>query len=622
MKALASTGLTFISILTFAQLETVPIQRNPQRTSYQQARLVTLSPMQIPFWDDFSKPYVTDTLWESHHTVLINPGMAIQAPTLNAASFDGLDADGVPYNTILPLETGYTDSLVSRTIDLSAVPVAQRNQIFLSFFYQWGGFADTPDPSDFLTLEFKNNTGQWETVITLYSDNTEQLPNVFYDTSIRINQERFYHNHFQFRFRSFGRRSGRYDVWHIDYVYLNYRSAEETGNTSISDRAMTRPFTSVFGKYYAMPYSHFQENPVAHLASPSIEVFNLKDTSFAQVLNYTSYFRISNFASGTETITFDNYVDYEVGIPSVPSRGRSTYLLNAIPPASAFSATADSAFVMATIGINSGDNDQDYYSRYVPINFLQNDTLTFTYKLTDYYAYDDGTAEYAAGLTQAGNLAAVKFNNVNQQSDTLSGVYIYYPFTASPSPNIATVMVWANNNGKPGSLLSEQTVPVRRNGNNVFTYFKFNPSVVVADTFFIGWKQAPGGLIRIGLDSSNDTGNRVFVNTTGTWVMNDLVSGSLMLRPQFGKGDVVTGIENQLENATALFPNPNNGRFYLHGKPDAVEIITLNGQLIPYEANAAGEWWEITARIVVPGIYIARCRYGSSIKNIKMVVRP
>jgi len=622
VKAILPSALLFVPLLAAAQLQTVPVVRQSAPALPTAARTASLPPMQLPFWDDFSKPHVTDTLWESHQTVLINAGMGKNPPTINVASFDGLDADGVPYNTILPLETGYTDSLVSRKINLAAVPLPLRNQVFLSFFYQWGGFADTPDPSDFLTLEFKNDTGQWETILTLYGAGNQPAPEVFYDTAIRINQNRFYHSEFQFRFRAFGRRSGRYDVWHLDYVYLNYRSAEEIGNTSISDRAMTRPFTSVFGKYYAVPYAHFRDNPATHFAAPSIEVFNLKDTSFAQVLNYTSHFRISNFTAGVETITFDNFVDFEVGLPSVPSRARATYVLNAIPPAAAFLPTADSASVTATIGINSGDNDQDYYARYVPINFLQNDTLSFTYRLTDYYAYDDGTAEYAAGLTQAGNLAAVKFYTINQQADTLSGVYIYYPFTASPSPNIATVMVWNANNGVPGTLLAEQTVPVKRNGNNLFTYYRFNPSIIVPDTFFIGWKQAPGGLIRIGLDSSNDTGNFMFVNTTGTWIQNDLVTGSLMIRPQFGKGEIVTGTESATQQTIALYPNPNNGNFYLTGEPTAVEVITLTGQTIPYQIQRLGNLLEINTHIVVPGIYLVRCQTSRGVQVIKMMVKP
>ncbi|MCS6974215.1 MAG: T9SS type A sorting domain-containing protein [Cyclobacteriaceae bacterium] len=609
-----------IPVFAFGQLEVVPVQRNLQQRPLS-ARTASLPPMQLPFWDDFSKSNVTDTLWDSYNTVLVNSGMALNPPTINVASFDGLDATGTPY-TIAPLETGFTDSLVSRKINLAAVPPAQRNKVFLSFFYQWGGFADTPDPSDYLMLEFKNNTGLWEPILTLYSDNTNQLPNVFYDTAIRINQSRFYHPGFQFRFRAFGRRSGRYDVWHIDYVYLNYRSPQEEGNTSISDRAMTRPFSSLLGKYYAVPYAHFRTNPGSNLTLPSFEVFNLKDTTFNQVLNYTTHFRISNFSSGTETITYDNFTEYETGIPSIPSRGRRTYSVALLPPVSSFNPTADSVFIRATIGINSGDNDQDYFSRYEPIDFLVNDTLSFSYRLTDYYAYDDGAAEYAAGLTQAGNMAAYRFETINAQPDTLSGVFIYYPFTAASSPNIATFMVWSAENGKPSSLLAEQTVPVRRNGQNVFTYFKLNPAVVVQDTFFIGWKQMPGGLIRIGLDSSNDTGNRMFVNTTGSWVMNDLVTGSLMMRPQFGKGDVITHTEKPQNSTVELFPNPSNGTFYLRGPVKEIEILTLSGQVVPFTYHTENDLTQVNAQITVPGIYLVRCKAPDKLHILKLLARP
>lgn len=610
----------FIPILAFGQLEVVPLQKLDMKAPAH-ARTTSLPPMKLPFWDDFSKASVTDTLWESYHTVLINPGMAKDPPTINVASFDGLDANGVPY-TIVPLELGFTDSMVSRRIDMTLVPLPLRNRIYFSFFYQWGGFADTPDLNDYLMLEFRNDTGLWEPVLTLYSDNTTQSPFVFYDTALRINQDRFYHSNFQFRFRSFGRRSGRYDVWHIDYVYINLRSPEEEGNTSISDRAMTRPFSSLFGKHYAIPYSHFKVSPATHLNTPSFEVFNLKDTTFNQVLNYTTYFRISNFSSGSETVTFDNYVEYEVGIPSIPSRERKQYTVAALPPVAAFNPAADSAYVFATIGINSGDNEEDYFSRYVPINFLVNDTIAFTYRLTDYYAYDDGTAEYAAGLTQAGNMAAYKFATVHGQPDTLSGVFIYYPFTAAPSPNIATFMVWSSENGKPSGLLTEQTVPVRRNGDNIFTYFKLNPAVVVPDTFFIGWKQTPGGLVRIGLDSSNDTGNRMYVNTTGTWVLNDLVSGSLMMRPQFGKGDVVTAVEIPSAKIIELYPNPTSGTFYLRGPVTGLEILTLSGQPVPFTFLTQDELTEVNARIAGPGMYIVRCKTPTGMQILKLMARP
>lgn len=615
-------GLFFTSLVAYGQLEVVHIQRTDRRQDASPARTTSLSPMKLPFWDDFSKSSVSDTLWESYNTVLINPGMATDPPTINVASFDGLDADGVPY-TIIPLEIGFTDSMVSRRIDMTQVPLSLRNHIYFSFFYQWGGFADTPDPNDYLMLEFRNDAGLWEPILTLYSDNTSQTPFVFYDTAIRINQPRFYHNNFQFRFRSFGRRSGRYDVWHIDYVYINFRTPEEEGNTSISDRAMTKPFSSLLGQYYAIPYGHFKHNPGALLTTPSFEVFNLKDTTFNQVLNYTTYFRISNFMAGSETITFDNHVEYETGIPSIPSRERKSYTVAALPPLAAFNTGADSAFIFTSIGINSGDNEQDYFSRYTPINFLVNDTLTFYYRLTDYYAYDDGTAEYAAGLTQAGNMAAYKFGTVHGQPDTLSGVFIYYPFTSAPSPNIATFMVWASENGKPAGLLAEQTVPVRRNGNNVFTYFKLNPAVVVPDTFFIGWKQAPGGLVRIGLDSSNDTGNRMYVNTTGTWILNDIVKGSLMMRPQFGQGDIITSVQTPPAPVVDLYPNPSDGRFYLRGPVKDIEILSLSGQRISFHRYpVSDDLAEIHAQISVPGIYFVRCVTTHGIHVIKMLAQP
>jgi hypothetical protein len=613
----------FLPVLAWGQLEVVPIGKvkHSAHPGTLPARITSLPPMNLPFWDDFSTATASDTLWESRETVWINPGMAIAPPTIHVASFDGLNAEGIPYNTVLPQETGFTDSLVSRKINLAAVPPAQRNRIFLSFFFQWGGFADTPDPSDYLTLELKNNDGIWEPAITLYGSGGYE-EGVFYDTAVRIHQERFYTNDFQFRFRSFGRRSGRYDVWNIDYVYLNVRTPSEEG-TSISDRAMTRPFSSLFSPYHAIPYAHFRENPGAHLRPPTFEVFNLKDTSFAQVLNYSSYYRITNFTAGVGTTTFDSFVDFEAGIAPVPSRGRAQYTASGLPPATAFHLSADSALIWGKISINSGDNDEDYFARYQPIDFRVNDTLYQHFVLSNYYAYDDGTAEYAAGLTQAGNMAAYKFYTVHGQPDTLVGGWIHYPWTAANSPSIATLLIWNSRNGKPDGIIAEQVIPVRREGNHVFTPFTLSPAIIVPDTFFVGWRQGPGNLIRIGLDSSNDTGDRMYVNTNGTWVLNDLVRGSLMIRPRFGKGDVVTAVEKPAERPPALYPNPTRGKFYLEGNLQDLGIFSLMGQPLLFTASPVTEdRIEVHLHNPIPGMIVVRYRKDQQVHVLKVLVSP
>jgi len=125
-----------------------------------QARTKETPPLALPFFDDFSKAngvYADTSLWENSSSVWVNDGMAIRPPTINVATFDGLNSSGIPYNSNEVLLTGYTDTLMSRPIDLSesGVSVAERSSVYLSFMYQWQGNVEPPDEEDFLELSFK-----------------------------------------------------------------------------------------------------------------------------------------------------------------------------------------------------------------------------------------------------------------------------------------------------------------------------------------------------------------------------------------------------------------------------------------------------------------------------------
>lgn len=563
--------------------------------------------MNLPFWDDFSAPAATDTLWENYSTVWINSDLGINPPSVNAASFDGLNDQGIPYNQTDPQAFGFTDSLVSRKIKMTDVPLALRNTVFISFFYQWGGLGDPPDPNDFLLLEFKTNTGEWETMATLTSTGVQ--PNVFYDTLLRINQSRFYHDNFQFRFRSFGRKSGRYDTWHIDYVYINVNRADS--DIFYPDRAVFKHIGSALDSYYAMPYSHFTD-PVTNppFTNPAVGLYNL--SANLQPMNFDSFFNLEVYENGLPSMTSGMLND---SVPSsLASLERKFFTLPSLPAKLLFPASADSARLKIYLRVNTRD------TLVAKPDFQLNDSSFAYYTFTNFYAYDDGSAEYAAGLTQPGNMAAYRFLLKSSYSDTLNGGYIHYPFTGWPSPNIVTLMVWANKNGKPGTLLTEQTIPVKREAFSKFTAFTLNPAVAVKDTVFIGWRQGPSGLVRIGLDTSHDTGNRIFVNTTGTWVVNDLVQGSLMIRPRFGSGDIVTGIQEPPVPKIDLYPNPNYGEFYLKGDVSAVEVFSVTGQRIgAHIRQLDSETW-VQAAVPAPGIYLVRYRSGHSIQVQKVMI--
>lgn len=651
-----------LPIPAFAQLiKLAPARHTPAKTTVHSARQLAGEPLSLPFWDDFSfaNGHPSDSLWIINKTVFVNDGQAVNPPSINVATFDGYNENGMPYSTVAE-ETGYRDTLESQLIKLADVPAMYRNSIYLSFFYQAGGNSEIPDPGDFLKLEFKSTEGWRE--IHRFTVKSNADPSVFYDTAIQIQQAvpgsipEYFHNAFQFRFVSFGKTSGPYDGWHLDYVYLNRRVEDEEErisldpmnpdaptpsineydkNTNISDRTATQPFTTIFtNRYFAMPRTHFREKK--HLTKPLVSMYSLKHVTFVQVVNYATYFTITHYNNNIATTTFDNILTYPddpdgiIPFAPLPVLEHSTQQIRALPDTSFFRAShADSTMVHVKIAIDGGDNDplKDFYARYGDIDFKSNDTLKHTYLLSNYYAYDDGVAEYAMTLAKQGNQFAYRFvmdNEVDQ--DTLNGVDIYFPYAAGTVPPDVAVFVFNDKAGKPDSaFMYRQSALVTRTANNLFTKIRFNQGIVVKDTFYIGYLETITGKpdrIRIGLDASHDTGDQIYVRESvyHSWIQNDQLVGSVMIRPRFGNAPVITGIEDH-PNPVSVYPNPNTGEFYMKGRVDNLQIISLTGQSINFDLGQQHDSKKIHLRGAAPGLYIVRYRSGSKVYTTKILVK-
>ncbi len=622
--------LILVPVITQAQLVKYEPSRTPtaKKESMPNARRHAVNPVSLPFWDDFStvKGHSADSmLWINNDKVFINNGQAINPPSINVASFDGYNASGLPYNMNEHTAVGYGDTLETQPIRMGDVAPADRNNIFLSFFYQAGGNSEPPNASDFLRLQLRSTEG-WVDTLTFYIGNDFD-PSVFHEVALQINKPKYFHNEFQFRFIFFGTLSGAYDSWHLDYVYLNKRTFNDR-NTNISDRTITKPVSSVLGDYYAIPYSHFITNPDGLFTKPHIELFNLKDTSFSQVINYTSHFTITNYTGTTPVVAFNNFVDNPAPLPSLPSRGRATHQLQNLPSTTYFNPTADSASIVVQVGFNSGDNNNDYFSRYIPISFLSNDTVQHEFTLSKYYAYDDGTAEYAAGLSQQGNQFAYRFVMQTTAVDTLNGVFFYFPYFGGASPATTQLFVMKDKNGLPDSenLLYDQAINITKTTNSQFTFYKFNEGILVRDTFYIGYREPrvtsdPNSRIRIGLDASHDTGHQMFyrANELSAWILNTDLSGSLMIRPHFGKGDVVTSV-NEPREAAIVYPNPNRGEFFVKGRAEKISVLSGTGQAVGFTIEHAGDLKKVSIRQAAPGLYFIRYSSGMHTFTEKIIV--
>lgn len=640
--------LTLKSNTSFSQLRLFTIPAETIKTeSGMTFRVQALPPMSLPFFDDFSDPLVDTTgiiyadanRWEDSYSVWINPGLGIKSPTVNVATFDGLDSAGAAYNSIDLFLNGYTDSLVSRRINLTEsaanpVAVSERSTVYLSFFYQWKGNGEVPDSRDYLEVQYKNNQNIWVTQATLRVDET-LVTDDFHFHIMPIAGDAFFHENFQFRFRSFGRLSGPYDTWNVDYVYLN--KGRNANDVSFPDRAAASTLSPLFAPYYAMPYYHFQQ--ALSLSPVSFDVKNLKNfessTNYSVSITSEAYKNNELINTTTQTLVASKGVGQN-GSGVLNPFDRVTTVISDLPSPTdpqLFDPSADSVDLTMKATVISTDEQDTQRGPFEPYDLRINDTVSQTYSLKNYYAYDDGVAEYAAGLINSGDVIAYKFTLPPALHDTLkllTGFEIYFPPYGLTSNINVDFLIFQDNGGMPKGegFFIVPSRSLQNKGINGFQRFLFFPELKIeGQSFYIGWRQPVSGRVLVGLDNSNDTGDRIFSNIEGSvipkdqfWEQNTTVKGSLMIRPLFGTGevDIQSGIGD--EPAFALYPNPSRGIFTIDGIVEHPHIISVTGSTVSLHVEHHNGRTLIEMGGASPGLYILRYRQGRVVRTEKIMV--
>ena len=618
----------FIAYSSIAQLHVFPIAHSTVSKPTTSTRTKAVDPLTLPFWDDFSfselKYSPSAKLWQSGTTVWVNDGIGINPPSLKAATFDGLDANGKPYSVNDVLAKGRADSLVSNPIQLDLVPAPQRNTVYLSFYYQFRGNGEPPDAGDQLILYFKTATA-WVKVLTLENDGSLQR-DAFYQVFVQVTGDQFFHDKFQFRFQNFGRLSGPYDTWNLDYVYLNSRPSAT--DNSYPDRTQSAPLTSLFNDYRAMPYQHFLKDPAANLTQPSFTIYNLRVDN-NQPLNYFSYDSILTYKD--ESLSYSSHVldNAETIGNSLPGLERRTVQMSTIPSISNFDNSADSIKIRLKLGLTTKDNvlpadagDYDPF-QYSPINFRLNDTTRAEFVLSNYYAYDDGAGEYGAGLNQPGAQLAYLFQMKTDEPDTLIGVDMYFPKFGDETSQVIQLLVFGDNSGFPGSILYSEDVTLQRSGQDKFWKHAFTNEVGVIGSFYLGWKQSSAAVIALGFDKNTDSGDKIYFNTNGVWEKNISEKGSLMIRPLFGESavnDTNTGFKD-VGNSPKAYPNPNSGSFYLSPEVEALAVFDLTGRNVDFNKSLDDDQQRIDLH-GASGIYILKAFQHGKWSSQMIMVQP
>jgi hypothetical protein len=622
----------------FCQFIVVPIEKaatvkktNPYRTG-------SIDPVLLPFWDDFSSVrsgYVKSDLWEFGESAWVNEGMGINPPSLNVATLDGLDSLGKPYNVNDVLAKGYADKLVSAPIRMDLVSIADRSRIFISFFYEFHGNGEPPDEGDLISLSFKNSSGEWEVIWTKENDGTLSKDK-FEQLIIPITADRFFHDNFQFRIQNFARLSGPYDTWHVDYIYINNGKLQtDPVRPLFPDRTITSKLTSPFVSYRAMPVKHFFSSPTTNSVKPSLIITNLRQDQIAgngQPVSYSSSASISINKKNQAPVITDLPLDVNLNIGSeLVFKEQRVVTLNTMPDPASLDQSADSINMKLNIIFDTGDNkiktptEGDYdFNVFNPIEFRTNDSISASYVLSSFYAYDDGTAEYGAGLNQPGAQLAYEFDMKTDQPDTIVAVDIYFPRFGDESNQVIQFQILRDITNSPSDIIYTQSLPIQRNTQNTFWRITLvDLPAGVKEKFYIGWKQNSSAVIAVGLDKNTESGSKIFSNINGTWEQNISLKGSLMIRPVFGKGNgsgEVTGVEEQIQKAS-VYPNPSNGIFFLTSITDQAEVIDLTGRKIAIASELVNEQTQITILNPQPGIYLLRTFQLNQWMTRKIVVK-
>jgi len=639
MRIILAFFFIFCSVGSWAQLVQVPIVKNPHsQKKNANARVEQLSAMQLPFWDDFSftngKDYPNDSLWQYGHSVWVNDGMAINPPTLKVGTFDGIDSLGRPYSINLASAKGIADKLVSRPLRLDLVDPLKRDLVFISFYYQYEGNGEQPDPGDELSLWFKNDSSEWKKVwsvgVDTTSDNTKFVP-----VKLQIGDTHYFHDNFQFRFQNFARLSGPFDTWNLDYVYVSngeIQYAPQFGD--FPDRAITTPLSKPFHQYYSMPVKHFLSNPDSLIVYSSLKINNIRSDQTPQgfggqgvsmVTQVTTTTRVNKLVTQEPVFTdsLDAIIVYynqqeEFGMGSLPSFLGLDLKTDSI--GLKFHSKIITKDNQLKIGLNSGDFDTLVYKG---IDFRFNDTTSTSFVLRNYYSYDDGVAEYAVTLTQPGASLAYQYDLAYPQVDTLVAVDIYFPHVGDESDQVVLLKVWNDLSSRP---LDSLVLTIQRTENNKFIRVPLDHGVLVKNKFFVGWKQNSTAAIGVGFDKNSDSGSKIFYNTTGGWTQNTdstaNLHGNLMIRPVFGNKDleVFTGVEE--EKKVFAYPNPNRGVFYLPASSQGVQLMDVAGRKVSFGEEDSLEQKQVTISSPSPGLYFVRYFNDSQWHSEKIVVLP
>ena len=467
------------------------------------------------------------------------------------------------------------------------------------------------DEGDSLHLYFLKRDSTWVKVWPTTKADSTEISNTspgdpfnykFISITDSVN---FFHEGFRFNFTTYGAATGPYDLWSVDYVYLD---TNRVLDSRLVDFAFNKTPSSLLKDYTSMPISHLKEAGPSVIADEvNSSMINISNSGI-QFLEATAPGNIYETFRDTriDTITAIN----EKQVVGYDEESKVSWTPNKNTIYNAVNLMNDSIPIFLKYMFSNKTSDT------IP----HNDTTYGGTYLSNYYAYDDGTAESGMGIFGFGQLA-IKYNN--QKKDILEYIDIYFPkmefnleFTA------INLKVWKSLAGIDGAsetvvLQSVAAIVLYKSGLNKYYHYKLaSPISIEPGTFYVGFEQNEQTRIYIGWDKSIDNSDKVYSqSSSGVWDSyqntDQFAFGSPMIRPRFGYPadlPVVDIVETKLNPIVQVFPNPVTDKLYLTGNARSAELYSLTGELIKSNSLSGKDLETINTADLLSGMYLIKVK--------------
>lgn len=520
-----------------------PVLENARRSQKTTKARTVLT---LPFFEDFTHTdyYPLADRWQDS-MVYINNTLGRRIQSLGIATFDALNAKGLPYSPNNAFASVYADSLTSQFFDLSTHSPA--DSIYLSFLYEGKGNGFAPQTGDSLILFFQRRSGAW---VKVWEQQGAAMT-AFATAMVPVTDTSFFHPDFRFRFVNKATFNVGNSHWHIDYIKMaGGRNYQDTINNDLAFSYWGNDDfnRSLLNEYSAMPYNHFDANRAVHYSG--LLGMTLRNT-WLTTQQANVVLQLSNSQTGASMTTtpqqtfvpFNDQQGLDITVPST---------------ASVLTANGNEPFTI---------DAKAYWTSPITGDFSRgNDTINYRQTFANYFAYDDGSAEGAYYMSSYQGVPSYVAQEYGLSvRDTIRGVQIYFPRQV---PDVANKMFYLQIYRKidavdgQNEMVYEQTdlYPEYDERVNGFVTYRFsNPPVLDAGAFYVALMFPAGGFsdsLYIGLDKNKRGANFRYYKVATQWEPS-LIDGALMIRPLVGKAIPVSVSDaGPYTMSIEVFPNP------------------------------------------------------------------